>query len=86
MAPGTYIYHYVVVFLVIYKNFLKFSLGNRTQRVILNSQCSNLAKVNAGARRGFILGIILLLTYINNLQNLQSPKLFADDTYFVIGY
>ena len=57
-------------------------LGNRTQRVILNSQYISWAKVEAGVLQGSILGLLLFLIYINDLsENLASnSKLFADDT------
>ena len=56
-------------------------LGNRTQRVILNSQYISWAKVEAGVPQGSILGLVLFLIYINDLsENLASnSKLFADD-------
>ena len=57
-------------------------IENTTQRVILNSQYSSWTKVEAGVPQGSILGLLLLLIYINDLSdNLASnPKLFADDT------
>ena len=63
-------------------------LDNRTQRVILNDQYSSWAKVEAGVLQGSVLGLLLLLIYINDLSdNLASnPKLFADNTslFFVV--
>ena len=60
------------------KNILK----NGKQRVVLNSQFSSWADINAGVPQGSILGPLLFLTYINDLTNdlSSSAKLFADDT------
>ena len=51
-------------------------------QVILNSQYSSWAKVEAGVPHGSILGPLLFLICINDLsENLAlNPKLFADDT------
>ena len=57
-------------------------IENTTLRVILNSIYSSWTKVEAGVPQSSILGLLLLLIYINDLSdNLASnPKLFADDT------
>ena len=57
-------------------------LSNRYQRIVLTSQSSGWAVVNAGVPQGLILGPLLFLVYINDLlAGLSSnPRLFADDT------
>ena len=63
-------------------NILSDFIENTTLRVILNSKYSSWTKVEAGVPQSSILGLLLLLIYINDLSdNLASnPKLFADDT------
>ena len=60
------------------KDFLK----NRSQRVVLNGQCSTWENIQAGVPQGSILGPLLFLLYINDITDgLESDvKLFADDT------
>ena len=57
-------------------------LDNRQQRVVLNGQCSNWAKICSGVPQGSILGPLFFLIYINDISiDLESDvKLFADDT------
>ena len=56
--------------------------SNRKQRVVLSGQHFSWKDIKAGVPQGSILGLLLLLVYINDLtENLHSnPKLFADDT------
>ena len=54
-------------------------LSNRTQRVVLNGQNSEWVK--AGVPQGSILGPLLFLLYINDINRIKTNiRLFADDT------
>ena len=62
--------------------FLRDFLGKRKQKVLLNSQVSTWASVNAGVPQGVILGRLFFLMSISDLSSnlLSNVKLFADDT------
>ena len=64
------------------KSLLESFLSDRYQRVVLNGQSSDWAKINAGVPQGSILAPMLFLVYINDItEELSSGiKLFADDT------
>lgn len=57
-------------------------LSNRTQKVIIDGECSSSIPVTSGVPQGSVLGPILFLAYINDLPaHIQSQvRLFADDT------
>ena len=57
-------------------------LHNRQQRVVLNGSYSDYSLIESGVPQGSVLGPLLFLIYINDLErNMTSNiKFFADDT------
>ena len=63
-------------------SLLKSYLSNRQQRVVLNGKTSDDALIESGVPQGSVLGPLLFLVYINDLEkNIKSRvRFFADDT------
>ena len=63
-------------------NWVEEWLRNRKQRVVIRGQCSPWAEVTSGVPQGSVLGPVLFLVYVDDLQEgLSSHMLkFADDT------
>ena len=64
--------------LKLFKNYLT----NRKQRVVLNGSESNWGEIKAGVPQSSVLGPLLFLIYVNDLEKgiKSSVKFFADDT------
>jgi hypothetical protein len=63
-------------------NWVRHWLSNRRQKVCINNEESDWRNVSSGVPQGSLLGPVLFLIYINDLDNAIVSKLgkFADDT------
>ena len=63
-------------------NWFTSYLSDRSQKVVINGKSSNSKSIFAGVPQGSILGPLLFLIYMNNInEGIDSEmKLFADDT------
>ena len=69
-------------------NWIEEWLTHRRQRVIVDGDISNWKSVLSGVLQGSVLGAILFLIYINDLEDYISSKVlkFADDKSIQKGY
>ena len=61
-------------------NWIEKWLIDRRQRVVVDGEVSNWKAVLSGVPQGSVLGPILFLIYINDLDDDITSKVFADDT------
>src|SRR6218665_2798516 len=70
-------------------NWISSYLSNRYQYVAIENMCSSLLPLICGVPQGLILGPLLFILYVNDIQTISDLSLimFADDTnIFATGY
>ena len=63
-------------------NWIESWLNDRKQRVVINGKCSGWSKVSSGVSHGSVLGPILFVIFINDIEDGICGNIlkFADDT------
>ena len=64
-------------------SWIKSFLAERYQQVVINGESSNSAKVRSGVPQGSVLGTLLFILFINDMESCvkhYTIRFFADDT------
>ena len=63
-------------------NWIESWLSDRKQRVVINGKCSGWSQVSSGVPQGSVLGSILFVIFINDIEDGICGNMlqFADDT------
>ena len=63
-------------------NWIESWLNDRKERVVINGKCSDWAEVSSGVPQGSVLGAILFVIFINNIEDGRCGNILksVDDT------